>query len=176
MGRPSKSTDVLKSEGKSHRTKAELAAREAAEKAILTGEQIREFPSVKKDSAAHKEFLRVRKLLNAVGKNDALYEAIINRYCELKAEIDYLALMRSETQAALADLRAERGDLDTETYYRLQSSLQKQILDTDSRIQQKRKMCMDIEKECAMTVASAMRSIPKTPQEKPSLLKEALEL
>lgn len=176
MGRPSKSVDVLKSEGKSHRTKEELAAREKAENAALTGIKIHEFPSVKNDSVAHAEFRRVKKLLDAVGKNDALYEAIINRYCELKSEIDYLSQMGNETKAALADLRAERGDLDAEVYYRLQSSLQKQILDTDARVQQKRKMCMDIEKECAMTVASAMRSIPKTPQEKPSLLKEALGL
>lgn len=176
MGRPSKSTEVLKSEGKSHRTKAELAAREAAEKAVLTGVKIREFPSVKKDSVAHAEFRRVSKLMDAVGKNDALYEAIINRYCKLASEIDYLALMRSETQAALADLRAERGGMEPEEYCRLMGTLQKQILDVDGRIQQKRKMSMDIEKECAMTVAAAMRSIPKTPQDKPNLLKEALGL
>ena len=40
MARPSKSVAVLKKEGKSHRTKAELAAREAAEQECLTGRKL----------------------------------------------------------------------------------------------------------------------------------------
>lgn len=56
MARPSKSTDVLKAEGKSHRTKAEMAQREAAEKALLTGITMRENADVKKDKVAHREY------------------------------------------------------------------------------------------------------------------------
>ena len=44
--------------------------------------------------------------------------------------------------------------------------MQKSILDADNRVQAKRKMMFDIEKECAMTVASALRSVPKTPAAK----------
>lgn len=176
MGRPSKSADVLKSEGKSHRTKAELAAREKAENAALTGIKIHEFPSVKNDRVAHAEFRRVKKLLAAVGKDDALYEAIINRYCELKSEVAGLGQMRCTTQEVLDNLREERGDMDAKEYYELQCNLQKQIMAIDNGIQRKRKMLMDIEKECAMTVSAALRSIPKTPQKKVSALDEALGL
>ena len=78
MARPSKSTDVLKAEGKSHRTKAEMAQREAAEKALLTGITMRESSDVKKDKVAHREYQRVIKILTAIGKNDALFESVIN--------------------------------------------------------------------------------------------------
>ena len=40
--------------------------------------------------------------------------------------------------------------------------MQKAVLDADNRVQAKRKMMFDIEKECAITVASALRSVPKT--------------
>ena len=52
--------------------------------------------------------------------------------------------------------------MDPETSYRLQAQMQKSILDTDNRVQAKRKAMFDIEKECAMTVSSALRSIPKS--------------
>ena len=56
------------------------------------------------------------------------------------------------------------------------SGARKQLLDVDRQIQAKRKMLFDIEKENAMTVASALRSIPKAPIEKNSELKAALGL
>lgn len=79
MGRPSKSAEVLKSEGKSHRTKAEISKREAEERALLTGIKMRESADVKADEAAHKEFRRVIRILSAVGKNDALYHQRLGR-------------------------------------------------------------------------------------------------
>ena len=75
-----------------HRTNAEKAQREAAEKAAMTGIAIRERPEVKKNKAAHGEFLRIVGLLKAAGKDDALIETVINRYCMLLAECASLKL------------------------------------------------------------------------------------
>ena len=86
MSRPSKATAVLGEEKRSHRTKAELRQRAAAENALITGKKMRERPEVKDNEKAHKEWQRIRGLLEAAGKNEALYEATINRYCMLHAE------------------------------------------------------------------------------------------
>ena len=72
-GRPSKPVAVIRKEGKSHRTKAELNAREKGEAAFATGIPIKEKEETKKNVVAHKEFLRVTKLLNKIEKCDALY-------------------------------------------------------------------------------------------------------
>ena len=57
MPTPSKPVSVIKMEGRSHRTKKELRQREKAESALLTGISLVESPEVKKNKAAHKEFL-----------------------------------------------------------------------------------------------------------------------
>ena len=176
MGRPSKSTAVLSAEGKSHRTKAELAARAQAEQEALSGKKMQEHHAVKSDSVAHGVFLRVRKLFEAVGKDDALYEAVVNRYAQLQSEIRHFEQLRTEAEGRLARMDDDDGGVDRETYYKLVTGMQKTILDYDKQIQAKRKMCFDIEKENAMTVAAAMRSIPKAPAEKNSELKAALGL
>ena len=77
-----KPVSVLRNEKRSHRTKAELEHREKAENALLTGESMVEKPEVKADDAAHAVFLRARYLLRKIGKSDALYENIINRYAQ----------------------------------------------------------------------------------------------
>ena len=144
MGRPSKSTDVLKNEKKSHRTKAELNQRANAEAAALTGIKIRESAEVKANPVAHKEFARVKKLLNAAGKNDALYEAVINDYCMYKADIDRYTKMRQELEQLPA----------TDSKYKM-------IMSCDDKIDKFKKKRFDIEKENGMTIASSLRAIPK---------------
>ena len=48
MPTPTKPANVIRLEKKSHRTKKELASRENAEKALLTGEKLKERKEVKK--------------------------------------------------------------------------------------------------------------------------------
>ena len=60
MARPSKSTAVLKSEKKSHRTKSEMKQREAAEQSALTGLPLRECSEVENDPTAHAEVVAIR--------------------------------------------------------------------------------------------------------------------
>lgn len=173
MARPSKTVDVLSSEGKSHRTKAEMKHREEAEKLLSSGERLRERREVKENPVAHREFLRVNKLLVALGKNDALYEPIINRYCILQAECADFEQKRELFTSNLAELM-DNPDIDSEARYRLAAQMQKTIIDVDKQVQTKRKMLFDIEKECAMTISAAMRSIPKTPLKQENPLKGLL--
>lgn len=85
-GRPSKPVQLLKLEGKSHRTKKELDTREKAEKALYTGTKFKESPAVRADPLAHKEFLRLKKLYKEIQYVDGLDERIINRYCMLVSQ------------------------------------------------------------------------------------------
>ena len=157
MARPSKAAGARTG----HMTKAEETARAAAERAMLTGRPLEEQPQVAASEAAHREFLRVHPILAAIGKDDALYENVINRYCLLRAECEEFEQLRAEF---LQNLGALQQDLRLEAAerYKIQAQMQKAVLDTDNRVQAKRKMMFDIEKECAMTVASALRSVPKT--------------
>ncbi len=173
MARPGKAVDVIEDEGRSHRTRGELEQRRAAEKAALTGLPMRESPEVKQDAVAHKEFCRVRKLLAAVGKNDALYEAVMNDYCRFKSDIARYTAMREVIQRELKAL--DDADMDVVERFKLKASLVKQIMDCDQRIQTFQKKRFDIEKENAMTISSAQRSIPKTVSEKKNPLLEAIE-
>ena len=175
-GRPAKSAAVLAEEGKSHRTKAEMKARESAEKAILTGRKIREFQAVKNDPVAHKEFNRVKGLLQAVGKDDALYEAIVNRYAQIVGECAFFEAQRASAARTIDHLENDKDEFEPDDYYKMITGARKQLLEVDRQIQAKRKMLFDIEKENAMTVAAALRSIPKAPIEKNSELKAALGL
>lgn len=173
MARPSKATGVLKEEKRSHRTKAEIKAREEGEEALTSGAKLKERAEVKANEIAHREFLRVNKLLTKINKNDALYEPIINRYCMLHAECADFEEKRSVFSENLNDLIANK-DMEPNTKYRLEVEMQKSILSVDKQIQAKRRMMFDIEKECAMTISSAMRSIPKAPAIKKNPLEEVL--
>lgn len=48
------------------------------------------------------------------------------------------------------------------------------MLSLDKQVQAKRKMMLDIEKECALTVASAVRNVPKKPEKAQDSLLEVL--
>lgn len=172
MPTPPKPFTVLTTENKSHRTKAELEQRKKEEEALESGVALKERQIVKDNEFAHKEFLRINKLLKNIKKNDALYESVINRYVILQAEcLDFEVkkehlyqiierlddAFQSEIDNAPED---ERANL-IRTYSRTYNESLKSILAIDSQIQAKRKMLLDIEKENIMTVASALRSIPK---------------
>ena len=76
MARPAKPAAVIEYEKKSHRTKAEIEKRRKEEGKLLTGQGMKERKEVKEDKDAHREFLRIRKLLRGIGKDDALYEQV----------------------------------------------------------------------------------------------------
>ncbi len=162
-GRPSKSVHLLKSEKKSHRTKAELEAREENENALLTGSSLKESDGVKGNAVAHKEFLRIKRLLKAIQKDDDLYGNVINNHCLLVAECIEIEDIKNRLIKSLDDFedRCADEDMKYSEEMKIRVSIQKQILDCDRALMNKRKMLLDISKENIMTIASALRSIPK---------------
>lgn len=174
MPTPPKPFAVLKAEGKSHRTKKELKLREEGEKALTTGVALKERPEVKSNPVAHKEFLRLNKLLKAIGKNDAIYEAVINRYCQLQGECaDYENTIMNLRQD-LEELKENRHSMDVAEYYKLKNDIEKLIDSKDRQLQTKRKMLFDIERDNCLTIAAALRSIPKKTEKNENPLLKAL--
>ena len=111
MPTPPKPFEVLKSEKKSHRTKAELKKRQEGEKSLSTDIKLKERKEVNQNKIAHKEFKRIEKLLKNIDKNDAIYEAVINRYCLLQAECFDLEERREECYNLIFRLREEEKEL-----------------------------------------------------------------
>lgn len=167
MPTPAKPVSVLEAEGKSHRTKAELEKRKEGEKALATGSSLKERPEVKNNEVAHKEFLRLNKLLKTIEKNDAIYEAVINRYCILHAECHEFEQRRSNFLHSIDELETDKdeliesGQMTLSAYYKMKNNLQSSVISLDKQIQAKRKMMFDIERENIMTISAALRSIPK---------------
>ena len=101
----------------------------------------------------------MQELLTAVGKNDALYESVINDYCMYKSDISRYIKMRNEIE--------NDEDIKGVDRYRI-------IVDCDKQIQSFQKKRFDIEKENGFTIASAMRSIPKKTESGENPLLKAL--
>lgn len=173
MPTPAKPFKVLTTEKKSHRTKAELKMREEGEKSLSTEIELKERKEVKQNKVAHKEFKRIQKLLKKIEKNDAIYEAVINRYCLLQAECINLEERREEFYKLVFELKAEMklttdnmDSINDVANYKLEYSkaiakIMNSVNAIDKQIQSKRKMLLDIEKENVMTIASALRCVPK---------------
>lgn len=180
MPTPSKPTKVIEMEKKSHRTKKELAQRRNAEAALLTGVALKEKKEVRDNPTAHKEFVRLKKLLKEIEKNDDLYGETINRYCTLVAECEEFQQKRERVYEQLCGFQekmeelTESGEMSWKEAYSIEANMQRNVISIDKQIQTKRKMLLDIEKENIMTIASSLRSIPKNPEKKRNPLKEAL--
>ena len=154
------------SAARGHRTKAEIAAREQAEQDMLSGKRLSERADVKEDPVAHAEFLRVAALMKAIGKDDALYSAAVNRYAELFSEIAQLRRDAERYRGLMDSLQRKFDDSDPDSdditaFTKAYSGMMAQVTKLDDKIMQKRRMMGDIEKENCMTVQAALRSIPK---------------
>lgn len=162
-GRPSKPTDLILLEGKSHRTAEEIKQRKEAEAALVTGKHMQIWAEVKANKKAAEEFERVRELLAVIGKDDALQEGVVNRYCLLRAECVDFEKKREIFMRSLSELKREykANKLLPNQYFTLVGEMQKNVVGLDKQIMAKRNMMLAIEKENLMTIASALRSIPK---------------
>lgn len=167
-GRPPKPVNLIKLEGKSHRTKAELKTREEAEKQLLTGRKMKPWPEVRENELAKKEFNRIKKLLEIIGHNDALHEAVINRYCLLIAECKQIEGTVDRLKRELSELTEakQNGDIEYLEYLQEKGKIHDRIIAWDTKLMGKRKMLLQIEKENIMTIMAALRSIPKQPEKK----------
>ena len=180
MGRPSKPVAVIEAEGKSHRTKAELECRKAAEDAVLSHEPLFERAEVRRNKLAHAEFKRVAKLMDAIGKNDALYSSGLNTYCLLYAEIADLEEEKGYVQCLIDDISEaikKINDADADALIQLSKTVDKLLakkISIGTTIDQKRRLMLAIDKENVMTVSAALRSIPKTPEKEVNPILAAL--
>lgn len=147
---------------------------------MLTGIPLKERPEVRENETAHKEFLRLKKLLEKIDKFDDMYGAVINRYCILYAETKEFEEKKERFYRQLCDLEENKKELiETEQmtygeFYKTEMSMQKNLIALDRQMQAKRRMLSDIEKENIMTIASSLRSVPKTEAKKSNPLIEAL--
>lgn len=153
---------------KGHRTKAEKAVREKAEKELLTGTVLKESQEVKSNPIAHKEFMRIKKLLKAIKKDDDLSGNIINTHCMLHAECHAFAEMKEQLAWDIEELtiRFKAEEFDFATYMSQRGVLTGHLMACDKKIMEKRKMLFEIAKDNVLTIQSAMRSIPKKEQKK----------
>jgi hypothetical protein len=167
LGRPPKSHLQLVTEKKSHRTKAELETREKAEKALITGSSLKEWPDTKAKAVAHREFTRLKELMGAIGHDDALHEAVLNRYCLLLAECRDLEDLKKKTAKDINELgkRLKSKEIDFLDFMDRKTNLVGQLMAFDRKIMDKRKMMLSIEKENLLTIAAALRAVPKKPKE-----------
>ncbi len=166
MPTPSKPLALVKK----HLTNAEKDQRKNAENLLITGQTIKEWPTTRGNPVAHKHFLRIVSLYRAIGKNDALTEPIINRYCVMQAESEAFETKREECYKMAVELREmlNSGDENVDRLVIIDKidKLYQSALSFDRQIQAKRKMLLDIERESLMTLAAQMRSIPKKVEEK----------
>ena len=186
MSRPSMPLSVIDGNGKTHLTKSQKKVRRQGEDALSTGKALKERPEVKSNAIAHKEFMRINQLLKNIKKNDAIYEVIINRYCMMLAECIDLEEKREKCYEIMLQLderfneeidatpEKEKAQL-IRSYGRTHADLMNSLLCCDSQIQSKRKMLLDIEKENIMTIAAALRSIPKKEERKGQTLADILK-
>lgn len=183
MPTPSKPYSVIVAEGKSHRTKKELLARRDGEAALLTGQELKEREVVKNNPESHKEFKRVKSLLKEIGKSDALYEPVINRYCQIMAECSAMEEKREYMFGLIqkleesCDCLSKGEEIEYEDLMKLTKEITKlssTMISYDRQIQSKRKMLFDIERENIMTIAAALRSVPKAGEKKENPLLKAL--
>ncbi|SHH86866.1 hypothetical protein [Desulfosporosinus lacus] len=163
-GRPTKPLALVKG----HRTKAEKAVRKKAENGLITGVSLKEWPDVKSDEIAHKEFIRIKKVLKSIDKDDGLHEGVINRYCLLHSECKRFEGFKKVCNDELKEIHESHQSekLDILTYLEQKEKIYNRFLAIDKKIMEKRKMMLEIEKENIMTIQSALRSIQKKPDEK----------
>ena len=88
-----------------------MRVREKSEKSLLTGVTLKETKEVKDNEVAHKEFLRIVKLLKKIEKNDDLYGAVINRYCILYAETKGFEEKRERMYSQLCELQGKMQEM-----------------------------------------------------------------
>jgi hypothetical protein len=91
----------------------------------------------------------------------------------ISAECVKFEEMRDRFDAAFNEM-SDNDELDAEAKYTLQMKMQQSIINVDKQLQTKRLMLLNIEKECSMTIAAAMRTIPKQPTERKNPLEGIL--
>lgn len=152
-GRPSKPTDLIIFENKSHIGKVKLDARKSAETALYTGVNFTEAQQVKDNQIAHKEFLRLKNLYGKIAFVDALDKNIINRYCLEVAQL-------YDLQEHIARLNK---DLEMTEQIEQRITLYGMINQVYVSMEKSKALLLKYEDRLFLNPAGRMRAIPKTP-------------
>lgn len=179
MPRPSKAIATLKAEKSTHITKREIAYRERAENALLSGYRIKETREIKADSIAHKEFLRVKGLLEAINKNDEIYGAPVRRYCITRSRLNSLYREIETEKKEYKELKTTRDKISDRKkrleYIRIISNYERIIEQKERLAKWYRAEMSEFEKENCMTIKSALILSTKQGTERKNTLKEILQ-
>lgn len=123
--------------------------------------------------------MRIKKLLKSIKKDDDIFGSAINRYCLLQAKLADFEKKREDISQGIQMVEEDRDNIEEDSsltsYYKILANMEKTMIDIDKQVMAKRKMMLDLEKENLMTVAAAMRSIPKKAAEKKSRLREVIK-
>lgn len=153
-GRPSKPTELIVIEGKTHLTKSEIEYRKQNEKALYTGENFNEIDIVKSNKIAHKEFLRLKRLYGKISFVDGLDEQIINRYC-----IEIATLQQAEkTLNELYELQEDTEELEKKI------EIINLINKTITSINKSKELLLKYEDRLFLNPATRIKSVPKKPE------------
>lgn len=148
-----------------HRTAAEKELRSSTEAELMSGLEMRESEEVKSNEIAHGLFKKLKRNLKAIGKFDALFENVVNRYCIIYAETYRLAELYDRILDDLEELNRQ-WDAKTiayEKYIESKAELYGHLGSVEKRVNKKRDMLFAIEKENLMTMQGVLRSVPKKP-------------
>ena len=160
MPTPSKSTELLLLEGKSHLTKAEIAYRQSVEKYLSTKDNMFfEQPRVKADKIAHQEFMRLRRLYGKIEFVEALDQQIINRYC----------LEVSNTQQLQAVLDRLYIDLDVVKQMEDRLRIYDLIHKAGIAMNKNKELLLKYEDRLFLNPATRLKAVPKTPPKEEKL-------
>lgn len=149
-----------------HISTEERTEREQYETGLISGEVWKEYPETKNNVTAHKFFERLTGLYERIGKNDAITEPVINRYCLLQAECTDFERKRDLFHANLESLLDCAGMDDSEKF-KLQATMQRSIIAADQQVMSKRRMLLEIEKEMLLTLKAQLSAIPPKAPDKP---------
>lgn len=168
-GRPSKPTEIIEAEGKTHLTKAEIEHRKQAEKSLYTGENFTESKQVKQNKIAHTEFLRLRRLYNKITYVDALDQQIVNRYCLEISNQEKLQQILEKMELKIDDCE----QLETKDIIQLYKSINGVL----SNINKSKSLLLQYEDRLFLNPTSRIKSVPKKPEkpEKKSRLKSFMD-
>lgn len=150
-----KPASVIRQEGKTHMTKADLARRQMAEDSLLTGKPIQETEDIAADPIAHAAFERVTWIMDSIGKNDELFGAGARRYCQTTSE---LSQMRTVIKELKEDADTATDPKDRERLNSLRFRYERFRMKLEDELTR-------FENANCMTVTSAMRMIPEPVKE-----------
>lgn len=146
---------------KGHINKVDREARIKGEKALVTGVEMHLWSETKLNKVAAKHYTRLKELFGKIGKDDALVENTLNRYCMLLAEESEFEAENMRLHRLSETLDDKQGEMEFTDYITHAINITKAIQANAKQMLSVRRLLLAIERENLMTIAAQMRSIPK---------------